>query len=393
MSVSTSAVSVKIQAFDDTFEAFTNLTRSLEHNYLSLEERIAQLQYQLTEVRQKHRDEIEARDRIAKRLSSVLQGLPAGVVVLNPEGKVEDCNPAAVELLGSPLRNENWQDVVSRSFLPRSDDGHEISLIDGRLVNISTCPLGNDPGQILLIADVTETRRLQKYINQHQRLISMGEMVASLAHQIRTPLASALLSASQLKNPNLDTDRQQTIAERLISNMRHLENLVTDMLLFSREDHCSDDTMKISELINSLVSNIDPVVKQKNIHIESVDDCPNTLVRGNRSILQSALQNIIDNALHAVDEQGTITIQVKSSIMGKIDIVVTDDGPGIKSDIQHKLFDPFFTTKSQGTGLGLAVVKSIFIAHQGDVWHDADYINGSRFVLRLPTIDQQFTHR
>lgn len=387
MSVSISAVSTKIQAFDETFEAFNSLTRSLEHNYVSLEERIAQLQYQLTEVRQKHRDEIEARDRIAKKLSSVLQGLPAGVVVLNPEGKVEDCNPAAIELLGSPLKNEKWQDVVSRSFMPRSDDGHEISLIDGRLVNISTCPLGNDPGQILLIADVTETRRLQKYISQHQRLISMGEMVASLAHQIRTPLASALLGASQLKNPNLGSDRQKAIAERLISNMRHLENLVTDMLLFSKEDHCSSETIGISELIDDLISNINPDIKAKNIQLEKSDECPNTHIQGNRSILQSALQNVIDNALQAVAERGSIVIQIKSSIMGKIDIVITDDGPGIQSDIQHKLFDPFFTTKSQGTGLGLSVVKAVFRAHQGDVWHDADYVQGSRFVLRLPTID------
>ena len=199
-------LSIQLQSLEDTFQTFDQLTDSLESNYSKLEDRIAQLQMQLSEVRLKHRQEIAARDSIAKKLSSVLQALPAGVVVLNPEGLVQDCNPASIELLGGPLRGEVWREVVERAFLPRSDDGHEISLKDGRLVNISTCPLGNDPGQILLIADVTETRRLQKFVSQHQRLISMGEMVASLAHQIRTPLSTALLSASQLKSGHGDVD-------------------------------------------------------------------------------------------------------------------------------------------------------------------------------------------
>ncbi|WP_455223452.1 ATP-binding protein [Kaarinaea lacus] len=381
-------LSMQLQSLEETFQTFDQLTESLEANYTNLEDRIAQLQLQLTEVRQKQRQEIAARDSIAKKLSSVLQALPAGVVVLSPEGRVQDCNPAAVELLGGPLRDEVWREVVERAFLPRSDDGHEISLKDGRLVNISTCPLGNDPGQILLIADVTETRRLQKYISQHQRLISMGEMVASLAHQIRTPLSTALLSASQLKNTNLDPERKKKQTEKLISNLRHLESLVTDMLVFSKEGHCSSDTIDLSDLVKQLVTNAQVLAQSNNVQLSLEDLCPDTLVRGNQSILLSALQNLLDNAIHAIDnDDGRVHVCIKSSRMGSVDIVVTDNGNGIVPEIQNKIFDPFFTTKTQGTGLGLAVVQAVARAHQGDIWLDSEYLNGCRFILRLPTLN------
>lgn len=381
-------LSIQLQSLEETFQTFDQLTDSLEANYTHLEDRIAQLQLQLTEVRQKQRQEIAARDSIAKKLSSVLQALPAGVVVLSPDGRVQDCNPAAVELLGGPLRDEVWREVVERAFLPRSDDGHEISLKDGRLVNISTCPLGNDPGQILLIADVTETRRLQKYISQHQRLISMGEMVASLAHQIRTPLSTALLSASQLKNPNLDPERKKKQTEKLISNLRHLESLVTDMLVFTREGHCSSDTIALSDLVQKLVTDAQVLAQVNNVQLTLEDRCPDTLVQGNQSILLSALQNLLDNAIHAVNNDGgKVDVCIKSSLMGSIDIVVTDNGNGIAPEIQNKIFDPFFTTKTQGTGLGLAVVQAVARAHQGDVWLDTEYLYGCRFILRLPTLN------
>jgi two-component system sensor histidine kinase FlrB len=381
----------QIQSLEDTFRTFDQLTESLESNYTNLEDRIGQLQEQLTKVRRKHREEISARDSVTKKLNSVLQTLPAGVVVLNPEGIVQECNPAAVELLGGPLKNEVWRAIVERAFMPRSDDGHEISLKDGRLVNISTCPLGNDPGQLLLIADVTETRRLQKYISQHQRLISMGEMVASLAHQIRTPLATALLSASQLKNTPANEERKTKQAEKLISNLRHLENLVTDMLVFSKEGHCSSDTIAMSDLVKHLVEDAKYLTQQEgtqsyNVQINLEDLSPDALVLGNKVILLSALQNLLDNAIHAAENSGEVNVLIKSSLMGSIDVVISDNGPGVSAEIQGKIFDPFFTTKTQGTGLGLAVVQAVARAHQGDVWHDAEFDAGSRFVLRVPTL-------
>jgi len=217
-------------------------------------------------------------------------------------------------------------------------------------------------------------------------LISMGEMVASLAHQIRTPLATALLSASQLKNTRNDAEKSSRQAEKLIANLRHLESLVTDMLVFSREGHCSSDTISISDLVKQLVNDTVALIQEKTLRVNFEDRSPNSLVLGNKAILLSALQNLLDNAIHAAGNDGIVNVTIKSSLMGSIDIVVADNGPGISQDIHSKIFDPFFTTKTQGTGLGLAVVQAVARAHQGEVWLDSDYKTGCRFILRLPTL-------
>jgi len=378
-------ISGRLQALEDSFQTFNQLTETLETTYHSLEDRIVQLQFQLDDVQQKRREEIHERDRIAKKLTSILQALPAGLVVLDPTGRVQDCNPAALELLGGPLRDEMWRDVITRSFAPKSDDGHDISLNDGRLVNISTCPLGSDPGQILLIADVTETRRLQQRLSQHQRLISMGEMVAGLAHQIRTPLSTALLSASQLKSFKSDGNRQQSVVEKMIDQLNYLASLVNDMLLFSREEYCNGESFSLSPIINTLVNDANNIGKEKHIVVEFDNQCNGVVVVGNKSILLSALQNLINNAIQAIARNGKITVAVRFTELNSVDVVITDDGPGISADIQNKIFNPFFTTKSQGTGLGLSVVQAVTRAHQGDVWLDSRYQAGTRFIVRLPS--------
>jgi len=378
-------ISGRLQALEDSFQTFNQLTETLENTYHSFEDRITQLQFQLDDVQQKRREEIYERDRIAEKLTSILQALPAGLVILDPTGRVQDCNPAAIALLGGPLREEMWRDVITRSFTPKSDDGHDISLNDGRLVNISTCPLGNDPGQILLIADVTETRRLQQRLSQHQRLISMGEMVAGLAHQIRTPLSSALLNASQLKSFNSDKNKQQSVAEKMIDQLSYLESLVNDMLLFSKEEYCNGESFSLAPLINRLVNDASVAGEEKQIVVEFDNQCDGVVVVGNKSILLSALQNVINNAIQAIASNGRILVAVKFTQCNSVDVVITDNGPGISAEIQNKIFNPFFTTKSQGTGLGLSVVQAVTRAHQGDVWLDTHYQGGSRFILRLPS--------
>ena len=128
------------------------------------------------------------------RLKSLLQALPAGVVVLDGEGRVQECNPAAIDLLDEPLQGEIWRNVIARAFDPKSCSSQDAVTRKGRIVSISTCPLGpHIPGQIILLQDVTEKRQMQARIDQQQRLASMGQMAAQLAHQIRTPLSAALL--------------------------------------------------------------------------------------------------------------------------------------------------------------------------------------------------------
>src|SRR3990167_8136157 len=121
-------------------------------------------------------------------------------------------------------------------FAPREDDGHEISLKDGRRLAMATRSLNGEPGQLILLTDLTETRRLQEQLSRHERLSALGRMVASLAHQIRTPLSAALLYASHLTEQVLPVDQQQRFASRLKERLHELEHQVRDMLVFARGD-------------------------------------------------------------------------------------------------------------------------------------------------------------
>src|SRR5690625_5484430 len=115
--------------------------------------------------------------------------------------------------------------------MPRRDDGHEVSLHDGRRISIATRDLGVD-GQIILLTDQTETRRLQHELSRHERLSALGKMMSALAHQIRTPLSAAMLYAGHLCNADLPEQRRQDFAEKISGRLNHTERQVQDMLLF-----------------------------------------------------------------------------------------------------------------------------------------------------------------
>ncbi|MDH5408365.1 MAG: ATP-binding protein, partial [Gammaproteobacteria bacterium] len=303
-------------------------------------------------------------------------------------GKVQEYNPVAIDLLGEPLHGETWSEVINRAFNPKHDDGHDVSLVDGRRVNISTCPLGTEPGQILLITDVSEVRKLQDRLNQHQRLAAMGEMAASLAHQIRTPLSSAILYASNLKRQSISAEQYNSSSEKIIDRLRHLEHIVTDMLLYSRGGSLGGDHFGIADLLEELTNAVESQITLSGSSLNVSDKTDNTKITGNRQMLLSALINLIVNAIQIKGQEVEISINVERKGNNLI-ILVDDNGPGFSEEAKKYAFQPFFTTRNEGTGLGLAVVEAIISAHKGDVTLDSNPGEGSRFILQLPILEQE----
>ncbi|MGV8837550.1 PAS domain-containing protein, partial [Cellvibrio sp.] len=154
------ALSEKGQDLKSAFELFNQMSEQLADSYHLLENRVAELNEELSSLSDRRLQELAEKEKLANRLESLLNFLPGGVVVLDSSGRVSESNPAAIELLGEPLQGELWREVIARCFEPRQDDGHEVSLRDGRLISIQTRNLGAD-GQIILLTDQTETRRLQ----------------------------------------------------------------------------------------------------------------------------------------------------------------------------------------------------------------------------------------
>lgn len=375
----------RIQALEQTFRVFNRVSERLEASYHRLENRVTRLAANAispVDVQQEQAD--------STHLHAILMALPAGVVVLDGSGRVQECNPVAIALLGEPLLGEVWTQVIGRAFAPRSDDGHEISLRDGRRVSISTCPLGTEPGQVLLLTDTTETRALQDKLSQHQRLIAMGEMAAGLAHQIRTPLATGLLFAAQLKSPSLDPETRTRAAQKVTDQLRQLEALIDDMLMYSRSGYYRDDEIDVDALINDLAEAVIPVCRHRGIELQielqMESDAAGPRVQGNPRILHSALLNLASNAMQAMGQGGTLRLCARPGVCDTVELCVSDTGPGVPAEVRDKLFSPFFTTRSDGTGLGLAVVQAVARAHRGSVRLDSEVEQGSQFIVQLPLI-------
>jgi len=371
------------KSLEEAFSAFNSLSEQLATSYHDLEERVDHLKGELEIANSEKLAHYQEKERLAERLDSLLSALPAGIVVVNGSGEVTEANPAAVELLGEPLVGELWRDVIQRAFEPNAENGVDLCLRNGRIVSLSTCPLGIEPGQILMLNDMTERRILQERMSQHKRLTAMGEMAASLAHQIRTPLSSALLYLSHLRQPMLEDEKRLRFANKVTDSVRHLEKLVSDMLIFAKGEMGGGERLPVSELIDSVIHNMDAELNRTHTQLELADEAGDVQVRCNRDILISALINLANNAIQAMGEGGTLTLS--SEVDGSwVDIVIEDNGPGIDEETRERIFEPFYTTRANGTGLGLAVVQAVARAHQGELWLDSRPGKGSRFGIRLP---------
>jgi two-component system sensor histidine kinase FlrB len=334
--------------------------------------------------------ELEALRLQANRLEHLLQVMPAGVVVIDGKGVVRQSNNLARALLGEPLEGQLWRTIIGRSFKPQADDGHEVSLHDGRKVKLSITPLEKEPGQLIVLTDLTETRQLQQRIGHLQKLSSLGKMVASLAHQIRTPLSAAMLYAANLSNSTLNKSSREKFSNKLVSRLRDLESQVNDMLLFAK----SGDEQVISEIsLQSLMQEVqqgaDAMLQSQQAKLVLSLPEPDVVILGNKTALVGALQNLIHNALTVKPNNAIIQLSAsrEDDSTEWVNLTVSDNGPGIETANLNRIFEPFFTTKSTGTGLGLAVVRSVAQSHQGKVHVINLAKGGACFTLCLPTFD------
>ncbi len=381
----THTTALSASALQEAFATFNQLSSQLAGSYHALEQRVSELNEELAHSHDARLRELTEKERLAQRLSTLLQVLPGGVIVLDGSGRIQEHNQAAAEFLGESLTGQNWSTVIQRAFAPRRDDGHEVSLVDGRRVTIATCPMANEPGQILLLTDVTEMRLLQDRLSQQQRLAAMGEMAASLAHQIRTPLASAMLYSSQLKHPNLPNEERERFGEKIRSRLAHLEHIVNDMLLYARSGTTGKtEAFACSTLLRDLEHGIDAQLLQSKTHFDWRDETQGCVLTGNQQMLVSAVTNLAVNAIQAMGNGGRLKLVARPADLNHVDIVVSDNGPGIPAEKIGQIFDPFFTTRAEGTGLGLAVVAAIVRAHKGEIMVESKPDKGTTFVLRLP---------
>ncbi|MFW9081042.1 sensor histidine kinase [Pseudomonas sp. P2757] len=354
------------QGLEQAFALFNQMSSQLTDSYSMLEARVTELKGELAVVSAQRMQELAEKERLANRLQNLLDLLPGGVIVIDGHGVVCEANPTATELLGLPLEGELWRHVIARCFAPREDDGHEISLKNGRRLSIATRSLDAEPGQLVLLNDLTETRHLQDQLARHERLSSLGRMVASLAHQIRTPLSAALLYASHLTEQELPVATQQRFAGRLKERLHELEHQVRDMLVFARGELPMTDRITPTALMQALQSAASTHVQDLPIRWQCDSHAGELLC--NRDTLVGAILNLIENAIQASASASAVRLKVHCYTRDNtLRLSVSDSGSGIDPVVLARLGEPFFTTKVTGTGLGLTVVKAVARAHQGEL--------------------------
>jgi len=323
----------------------------------------------------------------ASWLSHLVDTMPAGVIVLDGKGIIAKANQIAIDMLGEPLEGEKWFSVIQRSFRPQQDDGHEVSLKDGRLIKLDITALAPEPGQLILMTDLSETRRLQKRVAHMQRLSALGKMVASLAHQVRTPLSAAMLYAANLGSKRLPEASRDNFQTKLMSRLKDLENQVNDMLLFAKSgDQHVVERVPMQQLLSEVKTGADAMVTLNNSELDVSLPEPDITILGNKTALASAIQNLIHNSIQIIGSGAQVQVSAMRDLQTPdfVRISVSDNGPGVDLQQVDKLFEPFFTTSSQGTGLGLAVVSSVANAHQGRIEVTNNVHGGACFNLLLP---------
>jgi two-component system sensor histidine kinase FlrB len=281
--------------------------------------------------------------------------------------------------------NRVWSDCVAR--LQPADAPAEWECVgsDGarRRLSVSEASLTGENARIVLLHDMTRQHALKIAAARNERLAAMGEMAASLAHQLRTPLAAATLYVGTLITRELPSADIRSIASRAQDRLRHLERLIRDTLMFARGEVLGREAIDIAALVEELRHTVEPVARQAGVNLVVEAAPADATVSGDRKAIASALVSLLENAVQACAESGEVSLAVVPGA-GSLCFTVRDNGRGIPQDIQERLFEPFFTTRDEGTGLGLAIARGVARVHGGDIECGSTPGVGSLFTLRLP---------
>ncbi len=288
-------------------------------------------------------------------LNSILESISEGVIAIDNSKNILSSNKFAQEFIELG--------ILELIDLNKPED--EIKLKD-RYLKITVYPLllkDEKIGRVIVIRDVTREKRLEEENKRRERLSAMGEIAVTLAHEIRNPLGSIELFAGLLRR-SLEGENKKLV-EAIISVTHSINQRVSNILLFTKDLSVSNETINIKEIVDEVMESLRHLLLKKrvNLKIEGKDD---VILTGSRELIGICLNNLMTNAIEAVDENGNIEVGWKERD-NSVEIYIKDDGKGIPEELKKEIFKPFFTTKSGGTGIGLSIVNRIVEAHGGHI--------------------------
>jgi two-component system sensor histidine kinase HydH len=335
--------------------------------------------------------------------NEVVSHLPVGLIATDRSGKVTFFNAAAEQITG--LYRGLIQHQKPDELLPEGLCGVQKQLDQGEIVteqemecffapnktiplSISAVRIANESGeflgQVLIMRDLSEVRRLQDEVRRQEKLAAMGGLAAGVAHEVRNPLSSIKALATFFADQFEDGSESHEAAKVMVQEVDRLNRVITELLEFSRPTDLKRQSSDVGQLISHSIQLVqqDATNKHINIKVNTADDICTAWVDPDR--LTQCLLNLYLNAIQAMEDGGTLTVTCKPGEAGNFIIVVSDTGTGIPGDQLDKVFDPYYTTKSKGTGLGLAIVQKIVEAHGGDTTVRSTSDEGTSFSINIP---------
>ncbi len=334
----------------------------------------------------------------------IVASLPVGLIATDKEGKITFFNSTAERITGVSLdrvRGRAPDNILPGHFcgLKESLDRGELifekelecEFAGGRVVpvSISASKIINEEGkfvgQVLIIRDLGEVRRLQGEIRRTEKLAAIGGLAAGVAHEIRNPLSSIKGIASYYKSKFEDGSDDKEMAGVMIEEVDRLNRVVSELLEFARLTRLELKPSNINELLEHSARLVQQEAAAKKVQMQLNLTSDSLVADVDPDRLTQCFLNLYLNALQAMENGGQLAI-TSSSIRnrGTLAIDIKDTGAGISADDLTKIFDPYFTTKPKGTGLGLAIVHKIIEAHHGEVKVRSVPGKGTLFSIILP---------
>jgi PAS domain S-box-containing protein len=368
----------------------------------------------LAGIRSERRRQLVAERRLqenARTAEDIIAAIPSGLVGLDENGAVCRWNDVATRILGMGRGGmigqhvDRWPIEGQRglaALLREAMDGRtvtrgslDVTRTDGRTLplGISTSRLagsgGRGVGAVAVFQDLTEARKLRARMHQQERLAAVGALAASIAHEIRNPLASIAGSVELLAGELPLTGEHRVLMELILKESDRLNVLITDFLDFTRERRPQPKPLDPAALLREVLRMLRqrPEADEELKLVLTAEGAP-AMIEADPGMLRQVCLNLLINACEAVNWAGTLTVTLRPSGTAADEALIMefrDDGPGVPPEARGRLFEPFFTTKPGGTGLGLAIAHRIVEMHGGQLELLETEGPGSVFQMRLPT--------
>lgn len=317
----------------------------------------------------------------------ILENIRDGVITVDNNAAITMLNPAAENMTGYKL-----EQVLGKPYATLLDDyDFESPLLDTlfngvdhvgvevdfpvakRIITISSSTshlkdhLGQIIGAVVIFKDITEKKEVEKLIQQTERLVAIGEMMAGIAHEIRNPLAAIRGFVQYLQNDLPKTEQHEYI-DIILKEVDSINKVIQQLLDFSAPSKNYYVSTRIDVLIEDVLVLINSSNRVNHINFAMTFDFLLSPLYLDRELIKQALLNLLLNAIQSIEEKGIIEISTSLSLNKKYQLIrIKDNGCGIKPEELEKIFTPFFTTKRSGTGLGLPMVQKIISSHKGKI--------------------------